>query len=187
METNLRKAQDSLAIEDVYLIDWSARTHSDFDPLLTPPDQPNGLTVQLLCSPEQHIGLITGQTESGPESRVRYSIRTGIRMLKPGTEDSAQVIPEESIFAEINGTFAVRYLIKGSDRPTQEMLEAFADNVIHHVWPYWREFVQATAARLRIPPVMIPMRVVRPGAKKEPTQQVAETASSPAHRGRKKR
>jgi len=41
---------------------------------------------------------------------------------------------------------------------TAMALDEFARyNVGYHVWPYWREYVQGTCARLGIPPVPVPM------------------------------
>ncbi len=46
----------------------------------------------------------------------------------------------------------------------QENFKVFGDtNGVYNAWPYWREFVQNTAARMGLPPLTIPVfRLVKP-------------------------
>ena len=45
-------------------------------------------------------------------------------------------------------------------------IEAFANtDAVYHAWPYWREFVQSSMARMGLPPIMIPL--FRPGGQGE--------------------
>jgi len=40
---------------------------------------------------------------------------------------------------------------------TQECLDAFAlKNASYHVWPYWREYVSISCARMNVPKIVMP-------------------------------
>jgi len=71
-----------------------------------------------------------------------------------------------------------QYSIKPDFEPTEEQLKAFhGGNVIFNCWPFLREFVQSTAARMRLPPPPIPLLRLTPPTKKavsrRPTEPVA--------------
>ncbi len=157
----LRTAQRALSIEDVYVREATAHTRADFDPLAPIGSPPGTLSVQLRVGPESDVQLLEHVGPDGSRRRVQYIVNTGVRLLNPGIEATKQDPTSDDIFADISAKFVVRYLITTDDNPTPEMLQAFADNAVHHMWPYWREFLQATSARLRLPPIVLPMRVVQ--------------------------
>jgi hypothetical protein len=99
---------------------------------------------------------------------VRYFVGTGLRILNPSADLENANLTREDLIAEIEATFVVRYAVIGRDHPLPEMLEAFNDHAVHHMWPYWREFLQATTLRLRVPPVVLPMRIATPSSVFEP-------------------
>lgn len=104
---------------------------------------------------------------------VRYYVGTGLRILGENVDPKDPNIPRDKLIADIEATFVVRYVVIGDTRPTDPMLEVFNDNAVHHVWPYWREFLQAATVRLRVPPVVLPMReVANANAKKTATSKV---------------
>ena len=157
----LQKAQRALAIQDVYVCDASAWADRENDPgVMT-----QNLNAQFKISPTNQCQLVQVEPPvEGMKFIVRYFIGTGLRILKPGIDANRTDIPREELVADIEATFIVRYVVASDDAPTQEMLEAFNDNAVHHIWPYWREFLQATTVRLRVPPVILPMRVVAPNS-----------------------
>jgi hypothetical protein len=157
----LRTAQRALSIEDVYVREATARTRPDFDPLATLGSPSGALSVQFRIGPQTDVQVLQHVGADGTQRRVQYIVDTGLRVLKPGIEATKQDPTPDDIFADISAKFVVRYLITADDNPTQEMLKAFADNAVHHMWPYWREFLQATTARLRLPSIILPMRVVQ--------------------------
>jgi hypothetical protein len=54
--------------------------------------------------------------------------------------------------------FALRYHLPAKHDLSPEHLEAFAQvNGAYNAWPYWRELVQSTLARMGLPPVTIPV------------------------------
>ncbi len=84
------------------------------------------------------------------------------------TEDSA-----EKPVIVIIASFGLLYRLESFAGLTQENFKQFSDaNGIYNAWPYWREFVQNTVARMGLPPLAIPVfRLVRssapsPGEKK---------------------
>jgi hypothetical protein len=169
----LRHAHRVLSIEDVYVHEASAWTRPDFDPLAAP--SVTALNVQFHVGPQGNVQVATYETPGGTQRRVRYVIDTGLRLLRPDIEAQIGEPSSENIAAEISAKFVVRYLITTGEQPEQSMLEAFADNAVHHMWPYWREFLQATTARLRLPPVVLPMRVVQT---QQPNNKASDVALS---------
>jgi hypothetical protein len=61
----------------------------------------------------------------------------------------------------ITASFVLTYALKSFDGIEDRNIEAFAQiNAIHNAWPYWREFVQSTTARMGIPTVIVPVHRV---------------------------
>ena len=62
--------------------------------------------------------------------------------------------------AEVSATFALRYQLD-TDRLQSlgpEDVQAFAEtNGVYNAWPYWREVLQSTAARVGLPGVVAPV------------------------------
>ena len=69
---------------------------------------------------------------------------------------------DETLQAEIRGTFELAYLIPDDESFSSDELEGFGDvNAVFNAWPYWRELVQASLARMSMPPLTVPVfRVV---------------------------
>jgi hypothetical protein len=61
---------------------------------------------------------------------------------------------------QIDATFEIIYSFpKELDPvPSPEELEAFAQsNAVMNCWPYWRELVQTTVAKMNLPPLVVPL------------------------------
>jgi len=73
----------------------------------------------------------------------------------------------------IEATFAIRYEAERLEGLKRGNFEAFAQaNGVYNAWPYLREFVQNTVARMNLPPMIIPVfRLVHEGAKKSKTKK----------------
>lgn len=166
--TDLQRAQKALAIQDVYVSEANAWADRSFDPTI-PLAQPVGLQLRVNQEGQCEIRTIEGNEEF--THVVRFFVGTGIRMLKDGIDPNNPDLKREDLVGEVTATFVLRYFWRVGEAPTLELLGAFADNAIHHLWPYWREFVQTATARLRLPPVVLPMRVVQP----TPDPPVSET------------
>ncbi|MCY4626045.1 MAG: hypothetical protein OXE58_00580 [Acidobacteria bacterium] len=74
---------------------------------------------------------------------------------------------EESLVAEVRGTFELSYQLPEGEVFSAEELEAFAGvNAVFNAWPYWRELVQTTLARMSLPVLTVPVfRVPKPDSR----------------------
>lgn len=70
---------------------------------------------------------------------------------------------EGSVLAEIRATFELSYAIPEDETFSAEEWEAFAGlNAVFNAWPYWREFVQTSLARMGFPVLTVPVFRVMP-------------------------
>lgn len=96
----------------------------------------------------------------------------GVRQIeKKNSEDDANESP--NILVEIRASFSALYVSK--EKLDQETINAFSeDNVGYNVWPYWKEFVQSTAARLNISAPEIPFYICNNKKNNEETASTEE-------------
>lgn len=80
----------------------------------------------------------------------------------------------------IEATFLIIYKAKSLVGLGQKNFEAFGQtNGVYNAWPYWREFVQNTVARMSLPPLTIPVfRLLRAKAKKRKTKKTKKRATA---------
>jgi hypothetical protein len=173
-ETELKRAQKALSIHDAYICEahaWADRSYNPTIPITQP------LTIQIKVEPAGNVDV--AQVDGGESFShiVRYFIETGVRMIKPGVEKIPAETKRDDLIGEITAIFVLRYAWQPKEPPTQGLLAAFADNAVHHMWPYWREFLQASSARLRLPPVVLPMRVAAPPDESATAASVTSTES----------
>ena len=90
----------------------------------------------------------------------------------------AQLVPEqakEEPRVSIETSFELQYRLPEGFRADPDTLTTFAQtNGIYNAWPYWREFVQSTFARMGLPPVVLPLlraREVMEKSEAERTEQ----------------
>ena len=73
----------------------------------------------------------------------------------------AQLVSEEAKeepLVSIETSFELQYCLPEGLRVEPQTLTTFAEtNGIYNAWPYWREFVQSTLARMGLPPVVLPL------------------------------
>jgi hypothetical protein len=152
-----QEAMRNFALQDIFLTDsnvWSSRKLALGATIKDP-------TVEFRLSEQSEVAVIEVETpEKSPKFAVHYFVGTFVRLCSgpiPAGEAN-----EDQLVATVAATFLVRYL---SDiAPTRDMLQAFNENAVHHAWPYWRELVESMTTRLRVPTVIIPMRVPGTGA-----------------------
>ena len=65
--------------------------------------------------------------------------------------------------------FVLTYTISSFDGLTDDGIKEFANlNGVFNAWPYWREFIQNTIARMNLPPLTIPVyRLSSPSKKRK--------------------
>ncbi|ADE13262.1 hypothetical protein Nhal_0041 [Nitrosococcus halophilus Nc 4] len=82
----------------------------------------------------------------------KYIFSVGVRLVDSGLEEGDKGFVLVSIEAEFETNYLSDKLLE------EECIEAFGKlNVGYHVWPYWREYVQSTCARMGINPIVVPL------------------------------
>ena len=121
---------------------------------------------------EAHCRAAVQPSEIADAIKVTTSRKTAV--IKEPTDDRACRIEtaftmevrsadgDEKLQAEIRGTFELSYEIPDGESFSSEELEAFGEvNAVFNAWPYWRELVQVSLARMSMPPLTVPVfRVV---------------------------
>ena len=87
-----------------------------------------------------------------PEEDGSLRIETAFAMEVSSASD------EETLQAEIRGTFELSYKVPADESFSSEELDAFGQvNAAFNAWPYWRELVQASLARMSMPILTVPV------------------------------
>ena len=89
--------------------------------------------------------------------------------------------PDKQIIG-IKSEFLLFYTISGFEGLTDKGIQEFGNlNGVFNAWPYWREFVQNTIARMGLPPLTIPVFRVFPPKKAKPPRKkvVSKKKTSP--------
>jgi hypothetical protein len=150
-DSPLRRLLQSIVLQDVYVREATAAITGAFDPKTH--DELN-FGIQLRFSVESVEFKPNRDDEAGP-GLVRYLIDTGLRFVQ---NNDAPGVTEPTPIAEITATFVADYEARDASAVTDESLEAFNQNALHHVWPFWREFIHTSSGRLRLPSVILPIR-----------------------------
>jgi hypothetical protein len=150
-EIALEQAKRSFAIQDIFVCEsniWSSKKLALGLEIANPVVQYK-LSESNECSVTR-IDDANGQTIFA----VHFFVGTLVRILAGGMPNKEP--GEDQLVATIDATFLARYMSDAN--PTPEMLQAFNDHAVHHVWPYWREYIESTTTRLRVPLVVIALR-----------------------------
>lgn len=153
MTSELDKCINNLFIQSVILKNLMIEFHNDFDADM--------FDDELLSHPQELRGLkmmkVLPQREG--EYFYRFYAVIGIRLLS--TDDYKKEPNDNSIepLLEIKSEFIAQY--ESSYEFTEEILTEFSNKHIYfHIWPYWREILQSSCARVGIPPFSIaPFRI----------------------------
>ncbi|MGH8138891.1 MAG: hypothetical protein ACREVV_11980 [Steroidobacteraceae bacterium] len=172
-DSELRQAQQILTIQDVYACEVNAWADRALDPSVPLPN----VAAQFRIDSENDVQIAEVSQPAPFRFLVKYYVGTGLRLLKSGVDPNRSDIQREEVLAEISATFVIRYATTTSGQPTKSMLKAFADNAIHHMWPYWREFLQSATSRFRLPAVVLPMRVIQQPSSPNQSKDVATRAA----------
>jgi hypothetical protein len=124
----------------------------------------------------QGVVLIESNVKRGTDTRIgpgEFRVNINIANVEYGTDQATNrlfVVPgftlkaerisesEGTLILSIEASFALHYSIQSSGDLEDESVKAFAlTNGIFNAWPYWREYVQSTAARMGLPPIVIPV------------------------------
>ena len=89
-----------------------------------------------------------------------------------------QLVPEhakEDPLVSIETSFELQYSLPEKFHTDPETLTTFAEtNGLYNAWPYWREFVQSTFARMGLPPVVLPLLRAREAMEKTEAEKTEQ-------------
>ncbi len=154
----IARARNCLNIADVYLRDAAIVPADSFDARQHPPSRVN-------FQWGAHEAAVIEITTDGETPQVghiwRVKFLTHAKLLWPHVEAMEPGFNPgvEDIACLIRATFIAEYHMRG-ELDDVALQEFATHNVSYHVWPYWREFLSDASARLRIPPIMLPMHVI---------------------------
>lgn len=177
----LDQAIKRLAIRDVYFEKATAQTKDGFDP----PSFTEPLAVQF------KVGVIDTRRSTAADDGtgiVRVVSECAMRLV--ASSDSGDLSDQDEK-ALISATLVAEYQVLGELEP--DALQEFSEqNGLFHAWPFWREYVHSACARLRLPPIPVPMYKLPVTASTDATPHESESArvdaiEQPPTRNRAKR
>jgi hypothetical protein len=132
------------------------------------PVPPSLMDLAGLMAPWAHlksIRLLRSTIESKPipiTQPVRLQVSFDATPVVNRENGELEVLASLSVsggeHVQITGEFGLTYIIQKIDSFSDEIVTAFAKmNGIYNIWPYWREYVQSTVARLCFPPMTVPL------------------------------
>jgi hypothetical protein len=143
----LKGAIGKLSIQGVFLINNQSKISEEFSPsdFKAKDYTSQGFSRRL------HIGLDESILDYG------FNVAVGLRMVRKDDAKKAKGSETDDFTCmEVRAQFLAVY--KASEILTDEEQEAFhRNNVLYHVWPYWREFVQQMGWRMGAPFMAVPM------------------------------
>ena len=84
---------------------------------------------------------------------------------------------QPSVFVE--ATFVLLYRAETLQGLTKKNFDSFGNsNGVYNAWPYWREFVQNTIARMGLPPLTIPVFRLVPMKQTKPPRRKRKTGKA---------
>lgn len=173
-------AAKSLDVEAVWLRGSTIRCKEDFMPQFIEADL--SLTPQLRVVANGTFHVVTAtHNDTGDVSRTAlFYFTAAVRLtdISSAPEDeTGEDVASEDLYLEIEAEFCAQYNVH-DDVDEEAIRPAFEEfgryNVGYHVWPYWREYVQGTCARLGIPPIPVPMYRIPRAAPEEASEPEAE-------------
>ena len=113
--------------------------------------------------PEKAKHSLCADVDAVPRARIenddklKVHVKYRLRATR-GTSPQSQLALRVSVLLELN------YTLPQGLRPSSNEVSAFSKtNAMLNSWPYWREFVQNTVARMNLPPLTLPLfRLVPP-------------------------
>lgn len=120
-----------------------------------------------------HVLRFSGERESElPERDVNIEWHCGATTEAISEKDLIRVLAEfrmevgptetndaeKQVAVQITLTLALTYRCPNVSKLSKRALDAFGQiNGVYNAWPYWREFVQNTAARMELPRLTVPV------------------------------
>jgi len=154
MNKYLKKAQDNLHIQAVNLKKGKVIVLDDIDIATLDRDM---TMIQGYRAMTKVKEFLIENDEELFDYRFRYNI--GLRIIFVDEEEESKKDDYKPVL-EIVGNFEAQYHSNVS--LISEELHAYSEqNVGYHVWPYWREYVQSSCARIGFSPALeVPVYLV---------------------------
>jgi hypothetical protein len=142
----------------------------------SPPRIPNRLSALAVLRRIRLVSADLGTRVASPKEagRVQVEIEWAVSPPKHGTHENLSWLDatvefrvavrsekgeDPSPVVWLNPTFEAHYHFPLDPKPTPSELVEFAEaNAVFNLWPYLREFVQSSTARMDLPAVLIPLR-----------------------------
>ncbi|PKG77081.1 hypothetical protein CXF80_01380 [Shewanella sp. Actino-trap-3] len=146
MTPEIKKCADNLLIQSVILKSLYVNLRDDVDS--------ESFDDNNLENSQELKGLRMCKSLETDNDKWIYKLFTvvGIRFLSPEdleNEDSVKPL------LEVKAEFIAQY--ESPCELSEEEINQFGEkHVFYHVWPYWREILQSSCARLNISPIIIP-------------------------------
>lgn len=139
-----------------------------------------GAELELIALERGQVGLSESFVDSGQKMpQVELEFRRKVKAFRPDaqilrTRMTFQLIGHDvssgkktQLFT-IKSVFVVQYRLPEKVEVSQAECQSFADsNGVLNCWPYWREFIQSSVARMGLPPLTVPFFKVRQKAETE--------------------
>ncbi len=157
MNSCLKNAQNSLCIQSINLKESKVFVRDSID---IPTLDRSETAAQSFRSIVRIEEISLTDPEGGEDIwDYRFIYSVGVRLIF-SSEKEEGAKDEYKPIVEIIAVFEAKYLSKTQLK--KDELKAFsADNVGYHVWPYWREYVQSTCARIGLSPAFeVPVYIV---------------------------
>lgn len=149
MTPELKKCTDNLVIQSVTLKNLLVQFHKDKDA-----EQ----FEESWLDNTQELRYLRQIRQSEKEDGVwLYRLNTVIAIRCVSDDDTDKESDDDSIepLLEVKAEFVAQY--ESTCELSPEEISQFGKvHVYYHVWPYWREILQSSCARLGVSPIVIP-------------------------------
>lgn len=155
-EDLLNEAKAALGILDVYLRTSTIEIADNFDPKYTQHDE---LLTQFKQGTLDSLRGTATPNSGDPYDVVKFRFHAAFRVLPPDLPEQLEGNQEEltkATLVEVSTIHIAEYVLT-ADLSDEALNEFGRFNVGYHVWPYWREFAQSIAQRMRLPRLVIPL------------------------------
>jgi hypothetical protein len=143
----------ALELVDIHLYSTSVKRYESISNEQHPDDmlQQNKVSVD--------VEFLESEEEENIGTRIiNAKVSFGLRFAVENEDD------EMTVFSEIESCFLAKYF-QNKELSEEAVSEFMKYNVIHNVWPFWREHAFRISAEARLPKPMIPLFKQQPTSK----------------------
>jgi hypothetical protein len=148
-DTLLIETAKNLVPLGIFLRESHVSTHNNFDRHSC---EEGELHVQFKSGPGDEYKATLD--EKSNEGIMFFPFEAAVRLIDQNINEG----DDDFVQLEISAIFEAEYQFSNHVEFNEEGMSLFLNaNVPHHVWPYWREYVQSTCMRMGIAPIRIPL------------------------------